>query len=711
MRRIHELVGTVLPVLISTGNGLCAAAPASSGAVTELAGTVVTGELWESELERTTASVTVLDAAVIDNPAIGHFADVTELVPNLTATGGTSRPRYIQIRGIGENSQFEGETPDSAVRFLVDDLDFTGLGTVGGLFDVQQVEVLRGPQAGAFGANAAGGVIRIVTNGPSAFWTGTVEGSVGSDDLFAGGIAVGGPLIEDNPERLTFRLAVQQYQSNGYIENRTLGREDTNQRDEFGSRLRLRWAPDSDWVWEGTLFYADVDNGYDEFSLTNSDFETFSDEPGRDAQESLAGSVKGVWEGPGAVRFTTVTSATSSDSIYSYDADWTPDSYRGFLSTDRTRVVFNQELRFDSVAETDALGWIDRWSVGGYLHLLDEDSAILYRDGDPAAGSFGFGQVDVDSNYVNNGYALFGQVAHDFSERTRLTLGARVEYQEVEFASESFESGYYVGVLESGTSDQEDVLYGGKITLEHDLDSARTVFVSAARGYKAGGANSATFRMVGNPLSYSDETLWNFETGLRGRWFGERLSTRVTAFYLYRDGVQVRDSEGAGGFFQYLTVNGDSAYHYGLETEGRLRIADGWDLNFGLGLLETERSAYDDPGGRVVARDLANAPTYSWNLRLSYQQGIEGWLGSMGLAGRDGYFESNSHDEIRNAYTVLNATLGYRWDGWTFSLWARNLLDEKYEDRVFLFDNGEGVRRYEALADPVQIGATLRYGF
>ena len=78
-------------------------------------------------------------------------------IPNLTWTGGTSRPRYIQIRGIGENSQFEGETPDSTVRFLVDDLDFTGVGTIGNLFDVQQVEVLRGPQAGAFGANAAGG--------------------------------------------------------------------------------------------------------------------------------------------------------------------------------------------------------------------------------------------------------------------------------------------------------------------------------------------------------------------------------------------------------------------------------------------------------------------------------------------------------------------------------------------------------------------------
>ncbi len=120
-------------------------------AIPELPVTIVTGELWESELQKTTASVTVLNQAALEDKGVQHFEDVINAIPNLTWTGGTSRPRYIQIRGIGENSQFEGETPDSTVRFLVDDLDFTGVGSIGNLFDVRQVEVLRGPQAGAFG--------------------------------------------------------------------------------------------------------------------------------------------------------------------------------------------------------------------------------------------------------------------------------------------------------------------------------------------------------------------------------------------------------------------------------------------------------------------------------------------------------------------------------------------------------------------------------
>ena len=132
----------------------------------------VTADLWETPLPRLPASVTIFDEAALRARNVLHFGDLVDQIPNLTWTGGTSRPRYLQIRGIGENSQYEGETPDSAVRFLVDDLDFTGLGSLGDTFDVKQIEVLRGPQAGAFGANAAGGVVRLVTNAPTPFWTG-----------------------------------------------------------------------------------------------------------------------------------------------------------------------------------------------------------------------------------------------------------------------------------------------------------------------------------------------------------------------------------------------------------------------------------------------------------------------------------------------------------------------------------------------------------
>src|SRR5688572_22827625 len=249
----------------------------------------VTADLWESLLDRIPASVSVYDDQALRTRSVRHFADLVDQIPNLTWTGGTSRPRYFQIRGVGENSQYEGETPDSTVRFLVDDLDFTGLGTLGGTFDVRQVEVLRGPQAGAFGANAAGGVVRLVSNAPTPFWTGQVEATAGGDDLREGGFAVGGPLSPREPERLMMRLAVHQHSSDGFRRNVTLNR-DTNARDEFTARFRVTANLFPAWRWDGTMFFSDVDSGFDDFALDNNGERTFSDQPGRDEQRSRAAS-------------------------------------------------------------------------------------------------------------------------------------------------------------------------------------------------------------------------------------------------------------------------------------------------------------------------------------------------------------------------------------------------------------------------------------
>ena len=683
-------------------------------AIPELPVTIVTGELWKSELQKTTASVTVLNQASLEDKGIQHFEDVINAIPNLTWTGGTSRPRYIQIRGIGENSQFEGETPDSTVRFLVDDLDFTGLGTIGNLFDVQQVEVLRGPQAGAFGANAAGGVIRVVSNDPTPYWTGQVEGTIGNDNLRAVGIAVGGPLLEDDPESLTFRAVVHKLEQDGFRDNEFLNKDDTNTRNELSSRLKVRWLANEDWQLNGTLLYADFDNGYDEFSLGNTEFNTFSDTPGKDVQKTKAGSLRATWFGQDDFTLTSVTSVVETDSLYSYDADWadptTDGNYDGFLSTERDRSVFGQEIRIDSIEQTDALGWIDRWTVGAYLNQLKEDSDVLYTESDNVSATY-------DSEYEAESVALFGQIAHDFSETTRVIIGLRYEYYQIDAESD----GSFYGAPVGGRSDQSDPLLGGKITLEHDINETQMLFASIARGYKGGGANIASFTAPGDPLTYDNETLLNYEVGLKSDWFDGALSSKVTAFYLYRVDPQLRDSQGAGGFFRYLTVNGDSAEHFGLEAETNWYISNEWVLNAGLGILETTRTRYDDPSGIIPSRDLANAPSYTYKARLSYK--AEGGLfGNIEVVGRDDYFESNSNNEKRDAFGVVNASIGYRYENWTFTLWAKNLFDESYQKRVFFFGNRfdtsttdpfdfESDRRYEDPADPRTFGVTANYSW
>ena len=677
--------------------------------IQQLPATVVTADLWESELQQTTASVTVLDEDVIDSNGVQHVEDIINSIPNLTWTGGTSRPRYIQIRGIGENSQFEGETPDSTVRFLIDDVDLTGLGTVGNLFDVQQVEVLRGPQAGAFGANAAGGVVKIVTNDPTSYWTGQAEATVGNDDLRAGGIAIGGPLLESDPEKLTFRLSAHKLVQNGFRDNQ--GRDDTNERDELTTRLKLRWLVSENLQFDAQVFYANVDNGYDEFTLNNDRTDTFSDQPGRDEQESTGSSFKATWTGDSIVVVAT-TNFSTTDSYYSFDGDWTNAAEAAglfgssLLEIDRDRDVFSQDIRFNSLAQEDAFGFIDRWTLGAYFESLDEDTDTT-----------GFGTFATD--YKSRTYSFYGQAIHLFTEETRVNIGLRAEYYDLRTDMDFRDD-----------VDFDDWLFGGKLTLEHDLNDDQTLFTSITRGYKAGGANIYPFLEVPPlPEEYDTEDLWNYELGLRSVWLDGKLVSSLTLFFLDRDNAQLRDSAGEGIGFTYFTSNGEDAFHYGLEAEATYSIDKNWSITTTLGLLETGRDSYlidvfdedldpeldPDNDNDVVQeligeRELANAPSFNYSARIDYNPS-EGLFASAEVIGSGEYFESNSHSEKRNSFAVVNASMGYRYENWTFTLWSKNLFDEQYEERVFFFNNGEGEQRYEAPAAPRTFGITAKYSW
>jgi iron complex outermembrane receptor protein len=667
----------------------------------------VTADLWESPLARIPASVSVYDEAALRNGAVRHFGDLVDQIPNLTWTGGTSRPRYLQIRGIGENSQFEGETPDSAVRFLVDDLDFTGLGTVASAFDVSQVEVLRGPQAGAFGANAAGGVVRLVTVAPTPFWTGRAEATIGGDSLRTGSFAVGGPLISSKPEQLMMRLSLQQSESDGFRHNVTLNRA-TNARDEFTARLRLTWNPNALWRWEAALLAADFDNGYDEFALDNNGRDTFSDQPGFDTQESFAASLRGTYRGWDEVRLTTVTSGARNDSRYAYDDDWTAASYMGFSDHVRRRWVANQELRLDS--EPAGTGWVNRWTLGAFYSRIDETTRYTNTDPDNIRG--------LKTAYHSTNTALFGQLGHDFSPRTRLVAGLRVE--NIDMDGDGLKTRFRAG---PGTFDPpvritpafDDTLVGGKLTLERDLGDGAVAFVSVTRGYKAGGINvDARIDVTSDPLTYETETLWNWEAGLRGHALDGRATGEITVFYLAREDTQVRDSAGFGGNYRFFTDNGSDSHVYGLEASGAYALSKDWSVRASLALMRSELESFTLANGNTGGgRDLANTPDYGYTLGTRY--GAErGLFASAELVGRAQQFDSNNQNEARRAFRIVNATLGHAWARWSLTLWAKNVFDEEYDKRVYFFGNADPdylETRYENRADPRQVGVTASYRF
>src|SRR5262245_41734899 len=227
---------------------------------------IVTGTLRAQKLGEVPGSVTVLGEGTLKEAGVQQFEDVLGLVPNLNWAGGTSRPRYFQIRGVGEREQYEG-APNPSIGFLIDDIDFSGIGMPATLFDVKQIEVLRGPQGTQYGANALAGLIVVRGNEPDRDGGYSFEATGGDYHTRSLGFAATGPVAVLNG---AWRVAVEKYKSNGFMRNAYLGRSDTMGRDELTARVKWHSEYGAATALDFTYLHADLDNGYDAWAIDNS---------------------------------------------------------------------------------------------------------------------------------------------------------------------------------------------------------------------------------------------------------------------------------------------------------------------------------------------------------------------------------------------------------------------------------------------------------
>ena len=262
---------------------------AATAAVNVLEEIIVTADYRERSLAELPLSISVIDAKAIRGHAVQHFEELIAIVPNMNWSGDGHRARYLQIRGVGELAQYQG-APNPSVGFIIDDIDFSGIGTIATLYDIERIEVLRGPQGTRYGANALAGLVYMQSAEPDDVFGGQIRLSAAEDDAFGVGAAIGGPL----GDRAAYRLSAHNYTSNGFRDNPYLGREDTNSRNELSLRGKLRWQAGDDWTIHVAAMLSDVDDGYDAFAIDNS-LTVLSDNPGKDAQKSVGGSIKANW--------------------------------------------------------------------------------------------------------------------------------------------------------------------------------------------------------------------------------------------------------------------------------------------------------------------------------------------------------------------------------------------------------------------------------
>ena len=189
---------------------------------------VVKGDWREINVLEEDSSIVILNNQIIESQPIKHFENLSYLIPNLNFAASDSRARHFQIRGIGERSGYE-RTPNSAVGFLIDDIDYSGHGGIATTFDVDQIEVHRGPQGSRIGSNALAGLIYIKTKEPTEVFEGVSEITMGTYGTRNAGIAFGGP-TQFNQD-ITYRVALRSDYSDGFRKNLYSGKSNTSKKE------------------------------------------------------------------------------------------------------------------------------------------------------------------------------------------------------------------------------------------------------------------------------------------------------------------------------------------------------------------------------------------------------------------------------------------------------------------------------------------------
>lgn len=661
----------------------------------ELSKQNVLADFRQTDVQALADAITLVSDQQIQARSAEHLEQILSFAPNVNFAAGSSRARFFQIRGIGEESQFI-DPVNPSIGLVIDGIDMTGLGSAAALFDVAQVEILRGSQGTRFGANALGGMINIQSADPDSTATNYLSGKIGNYQSYGLGGAFTGRLND----QLQGRLAIQRYQSNGYMQNDYLDRDDTNEQQETLVRGKLHWQPAENTHIKLTYLFADMNNGYDAFTVDNSRH-SLADEPGKDQQTTHALALSLDKKINSSLTFFTQLSGSKTDALYSYDEDWVNPSYgelwgKGFDAYQRDYQRLSLDMRLLSGETGRIFANSTDWVIGAYALQRNEKLARDY--------SWNAGLIYHNELHVNSA-ALYGELTTHFGQTTRLVYGLRAENWRNELTDNAHSMDANDTDLDTHT---DEWLSGGKISLEQDIGLQHLSYLSFSRGSKAGGINTAPTISVDKRI-FDREFNHTTELGLKSLWLNNKLSTRVALFYTKRQDQQAKSSypiPGTANFQDYFT-NAAKSENYGVELESQWQLTErlNWALSYGYLQAKFIDYSYQTDQGLVdkSGRGQLHSPKHSGATALSYAFS-DYWSLRLEAEGKDKFYFEAAQDAMSHAYLIYHARLSYENTRYMLALSGRNLADKDIEIRGYSGFNNDSQNpasdRYVQLGEP-----------
>ncbi len=725
---MNTLNGRAMSVIAALAWLLSVGAGAQSSDARLVEEVVVTAQKREQFLSDVGIAVTRFSGDDVRRLGILEPVDLAAQTPNLNInnTFGTGIAN-VSIRGIGLNDYAVNNNP--AAGIYVDDIYLVSPAMLNfQLFDIESVEVLKGPQGTLYGKNTTAGTVKFASRKPGAEAEGYATVEYGRKDRFLLEGAVGGEIAPG----LGVRVAAQTVQQGkGFQSNRTTGK-DVGEIDRTAWRVILDWG-----LSDAVEVVMKVHGGQDKSDppllnvnniLDPTDDIFFDDEfssagggPLRQDVESFGGSLSVDWQVTDLWSITSVTGYEDYSRFYQEDRDGSALIHLdGFYDNDIEQ--FSQEIRATYLGEGLVL------ILGGFLGSDEVDTRDQF-DARHLLPLFGLGGTNAVGNFYNqesDTKALFAHTEWRLDDSFRLNLGLRYTDDQKDFsnaftfivtpdpatgggalcplrpAGDPAVVGVFDGV-QTGcfppVANEYDVSdLSGKVGIDFTGIDDTLIYASVSKGFKSGGFQG---QLTFNPADlggFEEENLYAYEIGFKSRFADGRVQLNGAAFLYDFEDLQFYGPLFDSPFGPLFGIdNAGNAEVMGAELELVWLAAAGLDIHVGLGVLDTELTSSFLPG---VARgsELPNSPNINFNTRLNY-----GWRFGNGSHGgllvAIAYKDDVTYDIVRqpaetleSGYWLVDARLdvsGAR-DKWSVYLWARNLTDERYRTQVLTSSIGFG---------------------
>jgi len=710
----------------------------------------VTARRRSESLQDVPIAVTAFSADALAMRGAADITEIAQIAPSVTLepSRATNSTLTAFIRGVGQQDPLAGF--EQGVALYIDDVYIARpQGALLDIYDIERIEILRGPQGTLYGRNAVGGAIKYVTKRLADEPEGNLKLSYGTYNQ----IDAIGKFSTPLSEKVRVGATVASLNRDGYGENLTTGEEHYNKQ-IFAARASIEMMPSDTVFVRVAADYTDddsnavagyrvnpaaisgnavLDNVYDTEAGASQNASTAGINGNNEVEsKGIYGSIE--WQASDTVTLKSITAYREdyTESVIDFDA-LPVDDFDAPVIYDNSQ--FSQELQL--LYESDKLN-----GVFGFYYL----DASAANDFDVVLGQLGriaFGDELVaytGGSVDTKAWSVFADVTYDFSEKLSLTLGGR--YTEDKRMADIFRATYlgdgspFFGnddaIFLAASSDFEAERtftdFSPRIALNYAASDDINLYASFGSGFKAGsfdprGANFASPEVA---LGYAPEQLDSYEAGLKSTWLDGRARTNIAVFYSQYKDMQIpgslpidTDGDGINDGFVGTVTNAGKAEIKGVEFEGEFLLTENLTLQTSLNVLDAEIKEWLLNGVNVAdEREVQNTPEFMSYVGLTYFTDVS--TGTVSVHANWSHkssivqFETPIPDLDQEAYSIANASIVYTSDEnkWSFGVHAKNLFDTRYKTAGYNFPTlGLENNVTTFYGPPLTVTATFKYNF